>query len=104
MPRGGVQLGKVATFGFEVRTPRRGRCSSGNLGCFFLPEQVEPPMVDAAQVATPEGYAVPVQKLKEVDGDLAAAAHPVAELRGGELPVRRRAGKLAGNVDDPRQL
>ena len=43
--------------------------------------------VDAAQIAPPERHAVAVEEIENLDGDLAAAADLIAELRGGERTV-----------------
>ena len=36
--------------------------------------------VDATQIAAPHRHAVPIEKFKDLDRDLAAAADPVAKL------------------------
>ena len=42
-------------------------------------------LVDAAQIAAPQGDAVAIEEFEDLDRDLAAVVEPVAELRGGEL-------------------
>ena len=69
--------------GFEVRTPHRGRFSSiAQAGRWA--EQVEPPPVDASQVAAADGDAVAIEEFENLDSDLSAIVEPVAELRGVE--------------------
>ncbi|HTT85150.1 MAG TPA: hypothetical protein VMF67_16860 [Rhizomicrobium sp.] len=46
--------------------------------------------VDAAQIATPDRGAVPIEEIENLDRDFAAVAKPITELRGGEQPVRCR--------------
>ena len=71
--------------GFEVRTPHRGRFSSRwRAAVGVAREEVEPPRVDAAQVAAAQGDAVAVEELEDLDRHLAAVVEPVAELRGAE--------------------
>ncbi len=45
-------------------------------------EQVLAGGIDAAQVASPEGEAAPVEILEHLDGDLAPVVQAVAQLRG----------------------
>src|SRR5208282_4922524 len=86
--------------GFEVRTPHRGRFPSTvrrwRLSIRRAAEQVEPVLVDAAQIAAPQRDAVTVEKFEDLDGDLAAVVEPVAEFGGGELPGRRLGREIGG--------
>ena len=50
--------------------------------------------VDAPQIAAPHRDAVPVEKLEDLDRDLAAVIHLIPEQRGVELSIRRFAGQL----------
>ena len=54
--------------------------------------------VDPPQIAPPQGHAVTVEKFQDLDRDLAAILDLVAELRGGELRVRRLPCKIADDV------
>ena len=81
--------------GFEVRTPHRGRFSSQIFRAWPCrarrrAEQIKPMLVDAPQVAAPQGDAVAIKKFENLDGDLATVLDLIAELRGGELAMRRR--------------
>ena len=88
--------------GFEVRTPHRGRFPSTVCGWRLLvrwaSKCLEPTIVDAAQIAAPQCYAMPIEKFEYLDGDLAAVIESIPECRGGELPIRRFGG------DVPRDL
>ena len=78
--------------GFEVRTPHRGRFSSiAQAG--RRAEQVEPPPVDASQVAAADRDAVAIEELENLDSDLSAVVEPVSELRrieAGRMQRRKR--------------
>ena len=50
-------------------------------------EQVEPVLVDPAQIAAAQGDAVAIEELQNSDRNLAAVVDPVAELGRGELGV-----------------
>ena len=59
-------------------------------------EKVEPVLVDAAQIATPQRHAVTIEEFENLNGDLAAVVEPVAELGGGELPGLRFCCQIGG--------
>src|SRR6202023_645365 len=56
-------------------------------------------LVDAAQIAAAQGDAMAVEEFQNLDRDLAAVVDPVAELRRGELAVRRRRAEIADDAD-----
>ena len=56
-------------------------------------------LVDAPQVAAPQGDAVPVEKFKDVNGDFAPAARAIAKLCGAELPFMLGC-QIADDLDD----
>ena len=60
--------------------------------------------VDTTQVATPHGHAVQIEKFKDMDGNLASAAHTVAKLSSRELSVRLRRRETAYDFDHLRQF
>ncbi|HWW46382.1 MAG TPA: hypothetical protein VNZ94_00915 [Xanthobacteraceae bacterium] len=43
-------------------------------------EQIEPLPIDAANVAAPDRHSMPIEKFEDLDGDLAAIVHAIAEL------------------------
>src|SRR5579862_9118757 len=51
-------------------------------------------LIDAAQVATAQRHAVAVEKLQNLDRDLAAVVDAVTELRGGKLTTLRMGTKI----------
>src|SRR5262247_4559068 len=76
--------------GFEVRTPHRGRFSSlyrcgRRRSVRRHEEQVEPVLVDAAQIAATQRHAVAIEEFENLDGYLAADVDLVAEQRSGEF-------------------
>src|SRR5215510_8761733 len=77
--------------GFEVRTPHRGRFSSRSgfvsIDGTCVAEQVEPMPIDAANVTTAHGDAVPIKEFQDLDRNLAAIFDAVTELRCTELAV-----------------
>ena len=80
--------------GFEVRTPHRGRFPS-SICCWRLvtgraAKRLEPAIVDAAQIASPQRHAMPIEKLKNLDSNFAAVIEPIPKRSGSELPFRRR--------------
>ena len=52
-------------------------------------EQVEPMLVDAAQIAAAQGDAVAIEEFEDLDRDLAAVVEAVAKLRRSELAILR---------------
>src|ERR1700730_14241775 len=64
-------------------------------------EQIEPMLCYAAQIAAAQRDAVTVEEFEYLNSDLTAVLHPIAKLRGGELPVRRAGGQVD---DDPDHL
>jgi hypothetical protein len=57
-------------------------------------KEIEPMLVDAAQIATAYGHAVTVEELENLDRDLAAVVEAVAQLGGGKLSVGCRDGQF----------
>ena len=56
-------------------------------------------LVDAAQIAAAQGDAVAVEEFENLDRDLATVVDPVAELRRGELAVRRSGAEIDNDAD-----
>ena len=54
-------------------------------------------MIDAAQIASPQRHAMPIEEFENLDGDFAAVVETISECGGGELSVRRLGGKIGGN-------
>ena len=83
--------------GFEVRTPHQERLPSPRrrfvrplvCGNIFagIAKEIQTVFVDPPQIAPAQGNAVPVEKLQDLDCDLAAILNLVAELRRRELSV-----------------
>ena len=91
----------AASAGFEVRTPHRGRFPS-KIRCrpLFIRrgvEQIEPVLVHAAQIASPQRHAMAIEEFKNLDGDFATVVEPISKFGGGELPVRGLGCKIYGN-------
>ena len=55
-------------------------------------------LVDAAQIAAAKRHAMAIEKLQDLDRNLAAVVHPIAKLRGSELS---KGLGLAEVDDDP---
>src|SRR5215472_17846835 len=76
--------------GFEVRTPHRGRFPSWirivrPYGIRQHAEQIEPVLVDAAQITAAQRDPVAIEEFQDLDRDLAPVVDPVTELRRGKL-------------------
>src|SRR5271170_5141300 len=65
------------------------------------PEQVQPMPVDAAQVTPIEGDAVAIEKIQNLDCDLAPVLDAIAKLGCGKAAVFRAPGDIG---DDPYHL
>ena len=54
--------------------------------------------IDATQITAAQRNAVAVEEFQNLDCDLASIVEPIAELRGGELAVRRPRREIDGDV------
>ncbi|HWA49189.1 MAG TPA: hypothetical protein VG742_12995 [Dongiaceae bacterium] len=61
-------------------------------------EQIDAVRVDAPPVAATHGEALPIEELKDLDGDLAAVVEPVAERSRVEAAIFRMDGDITGDL------
>ncbi|WP_036260191.1 hypothetical protein [Methylocapsa aurea] len=54
---------------------------------WLLPEKIEPEPIDATEIAAPKGHAMAVEKIENLDRDLTAIVHAIAELRRREPAI-----------------
>jgi hypothetical protein len=61
-------------------------------------EQLDALGIDAPQILSANGKAVPVEELKDLYGDLSAVLQPVAIFRGGKLAAIGEPGDVDGDA------